>query len=38
MPEVIVGWLADYVAAFHVEEEFKKRRRDKPRQARGPLP
>jgi hypothetical protein len=37
MPEVIVGWLVDYVAAFHVEEEFKKRRRDKPRQAREPL-
>jgi hypothetical protein len=35
MPDVIVGWLADYVAAFHVEEEFKKRRRDKPGQARG---
>lgn len=27
MPDVLAAWLADYVAAFHVEEVFRKRER-----------
>jgi hypothetical protein len=27
MPEVLAAWLADYIAAFHVEEVFRKRER-----------
>lgn len=27
LPEVVAAWLADYVAAFHVEQEFRKRKR-----------
>jgi Protein of unknown function (DUF3305) len=27
MPEVLVAWLEDYIAAFHVEQEFRKRKR-----------
>ncbi|MGQ0662539.1 MAG: DUF3305 domain-containing protein [Pseudomonadota bacterium] len=42
MPEVIAAWLADYIAAYHVEEPFYKRQRQKldPRKlgfgAKGP--
>jgi hypothetical protein len=35
MPEVVSAWLVDYVAAFHVEEPFRKRQRDKPRSSRS---
>ncbi|MEC9368269.1 MAG: DUF3305 domain-containing protein [Pseudomonadota bacterium] len=28
MPEAMVEWLADYIAEHHVEEKFKKRKRD----------
>jgi hypothetical protein len=27
MPDVLQAWLADYVAAFHVEQVFRKRQR-----------
>jgi hypothetical protein len=27
IPDVVAAWLADYVAAFHVEEPFRKRKR-----------
>lgn len=27
LPDVVAAWLADYVAAFHVEQEFRKRKR-----------
>ncbi len=34
MPELLAAWLDDYIKAFHVEEQFRKRQRDKPRAAR----
>jgi hypothetical protein len=27
LPEVVAAWLTDYIAAFHVEQEFRKRKR-----------
>lgn len=27
LPEVVAAWLADYIAAFHVEQQFRKRHR-----------
>jgi hypothetical protein len=37
LPDVVVAWLADYIAAFHVEQEFRKRQR-KPHDPRKGSP